>query len=62
MAQQVQGQFGYRAIQLRKTDPLGTGAYGAVYKAMCDDLVSSPDPPRPRPVGKLERGKRRRVW
>ena len=38
MAQQVQGQFDYRRIQLRKTDPLGTGAYGAVYKAMCDDL------------------------
>ena len=38
MAQQVQGQFGYRTIQLLKTDPLGTGSYGAVYKAMCDDL------------------------
>ena len=39
MAQQVQGQFGYRTIQLLKTKPLGTGAYGAVYKAMCDDLL-----------------------
>ena len=39
MAQQVQGQFGYRTIQLLKTKPLGTGSYGAVYKAMCDDLL-----------------------
>ena len=38
MAQQVQGQFGYRTIQLLKTELLGTGSYGAVYKAMCDDL------------------------
>ena len=38
MAQQVQGQFGYRTIQLLKSDPLGTGSYGAVYKATCDDL------------------------
>ena len=38
MAQQVQGQFGYRTIQLLKTEPLGTGSYGAVYKAICDDL------------------------
>ena len=38
MAQQVQGQFGYQTIQLLKTEPLGTGSYGAVYKVMCDDL------------------------
>ena len=38
MTQQAQGQFGYRIIQLIKTEPLGRGAYGAVYKAMCDDL------------------------
>ena len=38
MAQQVQGKFGYQTIQLLKTEPLGTGSYGAVYKAMCDDL------------------------
>ena len=38
MAQQVQGRFSYRRVQLRKSDPLGTGSYGAVYKAMCDDL------------------------
>ena len=38
MAQHIQGQFGYRNIQLAKTATLGTGSYGAVYKAMCDDL------------------------
>ena len=38
MAQKVQGQFGYQTVQLIKTKPLGTGSYGAVYKAMCDDL------------------------
>ena len=39
MAQQVQGQFSYKTVQLIKTEPLGTGSYGAVYKAMCDDLL-----------------------
>ena len=38
MAQLIQGQFGYRRVQLLKTKPLGNGSYGAVYKAMCDDL------------------------
>ena len=38
MAQQVQGQFGYQKVQLIKTNPLGIGSYGAVYKAMCDHL------------------------
>ena len=38
MTQLIQGQFGYQTVQLLKTDPLGTGSYGAVYKAMCDDL------------------------
>ena len=38
MAEQVQGQFGYQTVQLIKTQPLGTGSYGAVYKAKCDDL------------------------
>ena len=38
MAQQAQGQFSYRTVRLIKTEPLGTGSYGAVYKAMCDDL------------------------
>jgi len=39
VAQPVQGQFCYRTVQLIKTKPLGTGSYGAVYKAMCDDLL-----------------------
>ena len=39
VAQKVQGQFGYQTVQLIKTKPLGTGSYGAVYKAMCDDLL-----------------------
>ena len=34
----AQGQFGYQKVQLIKTKPLGTGSYGAVYMAMCDDL------------------------
>ena len=38
MAQQAQGNFGYQTVQLLKTAPLGTGSYGAVYKAKCDDL------------------------
>ena len=38
MAQQVQGRFGYQTVQLIKTKPLGTGSYGAVYKAMCDGV------------------------
>ena len=38
MAQQVQGHFGYRTVQLIKSEPLGTGSYGAVYKAVCDNL------------------------
>ena len=40
MAQQAQGQFriGYQRVQLFKTEPLGIGSYGAVYKAMLDDL------------------------
>ena len=39
MAQQPQEQFGYRTVQLIKTEPLGTGSYGAVYKAKCDNLL-----------------------
>ena len=38
MAQQVQGQFSYQRVRLIKTEQLGTGSYGVVYKAMCDDL------------------------
>ena len=40
MAQQSQPQyeFHYQRIELLKTKELGVGSYGAVYKAMCDDL------------------------
>ena len=34
----IEGKFGYQTVQLLETEPLGTGSYGAVYKAMCDDL------------------------
>ena len=39
VAKQAQGQFRYQKVTLLKTEPLGTGSYGAVYKAMCDDLL-----------------------
>ena len=39
MAQHIQEQFSYRNIQLIKAATLGTGSYGAVYKAVCDDLT-----------------------
>ena len=39
MEQQVQGQFSYHKAQLVKTEPLGNGSYGAVYKATCDNLL-----------------------
>ena len=40
MAQQfqLQHEFRYQRVQLLKTEELGVGSYGAVYKAMCDDL------------------------
>ena len=40
MSQQSQPQldFGYKRVHLIKTKQLGAGSYGAVYKAMCDDL------------------------
>ena len=38
MEQQAQRQFGYQTVQLIKTEQLGKGSYGAVYKAMYDDL------------------------
>ena len=40
MAQQPQSQyeFHYQRVELLKTESLGIGSYGAVYKAMCDDL------------------------
>ena len=43
MAQQfrIRGRFGFRNIQLVKTEEhsLGIGSYGAVYRAKCDQLV-----------------------
>ena len=36
--QQPQYEFHYQRIELLKTESLGIGSYGAVYKAMCDDL------------------------
>ena len=41
MAQQSQNQyeFRYQRVQLLKTEELGVGSYGAVCKAMCDDLL-----------------------
>ena len=39
VAKQAQGQVRYQTVQLIKTEPLGTGSYGAVYKAMCDNLL-----------------------
>ena len=40
MAQQPQPQyeFHYQRVELLKTESLGVGSYGAIYKAMCDDL------------------------
>ena len=38
MAQQPQYEFRYQRVELLKTESLGIGSYGAVYKAMCDDL------------------------
>ena len=40
MAQQShpQYEFHYQRVELLKTEPLGVGSYGAVCKAMCDDL------------------------
>ena len=39
MAQQPQPhEFHYQSVQLFKTESLGVGSYGAVCKAMCDDL------------------------
>ena len=38
MAQEPQCEFCYKNVKLLKTEKLGVGAYGAVCKAMCDDL------------------------
>ena len=35
---QTQYEFRYQRVQLLKTEELGVGSYGAVCKAMCDDL------------------------
>ena len=35
---QPQYEFRYQRVELLKTEELGVGSYGAVYKAMCDDL------------------------
>ena len=38
MALQHQNEFHYQQVELLITEPLGIGSYGAVYKAICDDL------------------------
>ena len=35
---QLQYEFNYKRVELFKTESLGVGSYGAVCKAMCDDL------------------------
>ena len=35
---QPQGYFGYRIVRIIKTSSLGIGSYGAVYRALCDEL------------------------
>ena len=35
---QPQGHFGYQVVQIIKTSSLGVGSYGAVYRALCDEL------------------------
>ena len=32
------GDFGYTVVVFNPTKPLGSGAYGAVFKARCDEL------------------------
>ena len=36
---QPQGHFGYQIIQIIKTSSLGVGSYGAVYRAVCNQLL-----------------------
>ena len=38
MAAQPWGHFGYQTVQIIKTSSLGVGSYGAVYRALCDEL------------------------
>ena len=35
---QPQGHFGYRIVRIIKTSSLGVGSYGAVYRALYDEL------------------------
>ena len=35
----AQKQIDFKKHKLIKTELLGTGSYGTVYKAMCDDLL-----------------------
>ena len=35
---QPQGQFGYQIVRIIKTTSLGVGSYGAVYRALCNEL------------------------
>ena len=35
---QPQGHFGYQIVRIFKTSSLGVGSYGAVYRALCDEL------------------------
>ena len=35
---QPQGHFGYQIVQIIKTSSFGVGSYGAVYRALCDEL------------------------
>ena len=35
---QLQGHFGYQIIRIVKSSSLGVGSYGAVYRALCDEL------------------------
>ena len=36
--EQPRGHFGYRIVRIIKTSSLGVGSYGAVYRALCDEL------------------------
>ena len=35
---QFPGHFGYQIVRIIKTSSLGVGSYGAVYRALCDEL------------------------
>ena len=36
--EQQPGHFGYQIVEIIKTSSLGVGSYGAVYRALCDEL------------------------